>query len=51
MTVPQLAMSYLRQLENGDFSENDIERELKQNNSPRSNKEIVSESIRNSHLI
>lgn len=51
ITVPQLANSYFRQLKSGDFSENDIKKDLKLNNSQRSNKEIVSESIRNSHLI
>lgn len=51
MSVTQLANSYYKQLEEGGFSERNIEEELKQNSIQRSNKEILSESIRASHLI
>lgn len=50
--VSALANSYFKQLNAGGFSEKDIEDELRmKTNLIRTNRDIVSESIRNSHLI
>lgn len=52
MSVSQLGNSYFRQLEACNFSEKDIEEELRRNDSTvRTNRQILLESIRNSHLI
>lgn len=51
MTVPQLAMSYFRQIHDRGFSSNNIKNELRKNISQRSNKEIVTESILYSNLL
>lgn len=52
ISTSQLANSYFMQLEAGGFSVNDITDELRRNSSDiRMNKEIILESIRNSHLI
>lgn len=49
--VSDLANSYFKNLESSDFSEKDIEEELKRNNSRRSNQEIILECIRNNSQI
>ena len=52
MSVPQLGNSYFRQLEVCNFSSNDIEDELRRETSIiRTNREILSESIRNTHFL
>lgn len=52
MTVPQLGNSYFRQLEVCNFSSTDIEDELRRETSIiRTNREILSESIRNTHFL
>lgn len=51
LSVPQLAMVYYRQLEDSGFSEKNIEKELRNNNSEMTSKEIIMESIRKSQLI
>lgn len=52
MPVTVLTNSYIKQLDAGGFSAKEIEDELKQNSVlVRTNKKIILESIRNSHLI
>lgn len=52
MSVSVLTNSYVKKLEEGGFSVKEIEDELKQNSvSVRTNRDIIMESIRNSHLI
>ena len=51
MSASQLANSYFRQLENGDFSDKNIACAMKNNSKIRSNKEIVQDAIRLSGII
>lgn len=52
MSISALANSYLMQLDAGGFAVKNIENELKQSSSAvRNNKDILSESIRNSHIL
>lgn len=52
MPISALANSYFKQLESSQFAAKNIENELKQNDCVvRTNKDIVLESIRNSHVL
>ena len=52
MSVPQLRNSYFKKLEGCNFSSTDIEDELRRETSIiRTNREILFESIRNTHFL